>query len=67
MAMTVVLLVGAALLGRSLLRVLAVDPGFRTEGIVAMDLAVPYSEDPQAKARLSPFYAGVFESPARDP
>ena len=37
--MTVVLLVGAALLGRSLLRVLSVDPGFRTDGIVAMDLA----------------------------
>ena len=61
MAMTVVLLIGAALLGRSLLRVLAVDPGFRTDGIVAMDLALPYSEDPQAKARLSPFYAGVFD------
>jgi predicted permease len=59
--MTVVLLIGAALLGRSLLRVLAVDPGFRTDGIVAMDLALPYSEDPQAKARLSPFYAGVFD------
>ena len=61
MAMTVVLLIGAALLGRSLLRVLAVDPGFRTDGIVAMDLALPYSEDPQEKARLSPFYAGVFD------
>jgi putative ABC transport system permease protein len=61
MAMTVVLLIGAALLGRSLLRVLAIDPGFRTDGIVAMDLALPYSEDLQAKARLSPFYAGVFD------
>jgi predicted permease len=60
-AMTVVLLVGAALLGRSLLRVLAVDPGFRTDGIVAMDLALPSSRDPAAKARLSPFYAGVFD------
>lgn len=61
MAMTVVLLIGAALLGRSLLRVLAVDPGFRTDGIVAMDLALPYSQDPQEKARLSPFYSGVFD------
>jgi predicted permease len=26
-----------------------------------MDLAMPYSEDPGAKARLSPFYAGVFD------
>ena len=60
-AMTVVLLIGAALLGRSLLRVLSVDPGFRTDGIVAMDLAVPYSGGSQARARLSPFYADVFE------
>ena len=61
MAITVVLLIGAALLGRSLLRVLSVNPGFRTEGIVAMDLALPYSEDPEAKARLSPFLSGLFD------
>ena len=60
-AITVVLLVGAALLGRSLVRVLSVDPGFRTEGLVAMDLAVAYSEDPSAKERLSPFYAHVLD------
>jgi predicted permease len=59
-AITVVLLIGAALLGRSLLRVLSVNPGFRTEGIVAMDLAVPYSEGPAAKARLVPFYGDLF-------
>ena len=60
MAMTVVLLVGAALLGRSLLRVLSVDAGFRTDGIIAMDLAIPYSEGPEARARLSPFFEDVF-------
>jgi predicted permease len=60
LAITVVLLIGAALLGRSLLRVLSVDPGFRTDGIVAMDLGMPYSEDPAAKARLAPFYADIF-------
>ena len=60
-AITVVLLIGAALLGRSLLRVLSVNPGFRTEGIVAMDLALPYSESPAAKARLVPFYADLFD------
>jgi predicted permease len=59
-AMTVVLLIGAALLGRSLLRVLSVDPGFRTDGIIAMDLSMPYSEDPAARARLSPFFDDVF-------
>ena len=61
MAMTVVLLVGAALLGRSLLRVLSVDPGFRTDGIVAMDVTLPYSGAPEAKARLSSIYADLFE------
>jgi putative ABC transport system permease protein len=40
-AITLVLLVGAGLLGRSLLRVLSVDPGFRTANIVTMEIEVP--------------------------
>jgi putative ABC transport system permease protein len=60
MAITIVLLIGAALLGRSLLGVLSVDPGFRTDGIVAADLALPSVDDPAAKARLSLFYADLF-------
>ncbi len=61
MALTVVLLVGAALLGRSLLRVLSVDPGFRTDGIVTMDVALPSSDAPEPKARLSPFFGVLFD------
>jgi predicted permease len=61
MALTVVLLIGAALLGRSLQRVLAVDPGFRTEGIVAMDVAMPYVEGDTARARLAPFYTDLYD------
>lgn len=38
-AVTLVLMVGAGLLGRSFLRVLSVDPGFRTEQVVTLDLS----------------------------
>ena len=41
LATTMILLVGAGLLGRSLLRVLSIEPGFHTENVVAMDLAFP--------------------------
>jgi predicted permease len=43
-AITLVLLAGAGLLGRSLLRVLSIDPGFRTEHVLTMDLALPTPE-----------------------
>jgi predicted permease len=61
MALTVVLLIGAALLGRSLMRVLSVDPGFRTDGIVTIDLAMPEAEDPQAKAKLTAIFRDLFD------
>jgi ABC-type antimicrobial peptide transport system permease subunit len=41
LAMALVLLVGATLLGRSLLRVLSTNSGFRTENILTMDLQLP--------------------------
>jgi putative ABC transport system permease protein len=50
-ASTIVLLAGAALLGRSLLRVLAVDPGFRTDNALVLDLTWPYSADPGVRLR----------------
>src|SRR5262249_11655530 len=40
-AITLTLLTGAGLLGRSMLRVLAIDPGFETEHVVTMDLKLP--------------------------
>ncbi|HEX6732451.1 MAG TPA: ABC transporter permease, partial [Pyrinomonadaceae bacterium] len=41
MALTLILLVAAGLLGKSFYRLLQVDPGFRTESAVAMELSLP--------------------------
>src|SRR6266436_4810322 len=51
-AITLVLLVGAGLLGRSLMRVLSVDPGFRTEHVVTLDLSFASPGDKDAEKAL---------------
>jgi putative ABC transport system permease protein len=50
-AITLFLVVGAGLLGRSLVKVLEVDPGFRVDKIVTMDVSLPGVEWTNAKAR----------------
>jgi predicted permease len=61
MAITLVLVVGAGLLGRSLMKVLEVNPGFRVDKIVAMDVSLPRVEDPKAKARQGLFFANLID------
>jgi predicted permease len=55
-AMAFVLLAGTALLGRSFLSVAAVDPGYRVDGVVLMNLALTRPADQEGRARLAAFY-----------
>src|SRR5205814_5105417 len=55
-ALTVVLLIGAGLLGRSFQRLLEVNPGFETESAIAMTVSMPEPEEPAAQRRLAQFY-----------
>jgi predicted permease len=55
-ALTLTLLVGAGLLGRSFLRLIAVNPGFRTTGAVVLDLSTPWPETETDAARQRRFY-----------
>ena len=53
-SLSVVLLVGAALLGRTLFHLASVDPGMRVEGLLAQQLAVPDSTpDPELRHLLT--------------
>jgi predicted permease len=60
-AITLVLVIGAGLLGRSLLKVLDVNPGFRVDKIVAMDVSLPWVEDPKAKAAQGVFFSNLID------
>src|SRR5437660_3443323 len=60
-AITVVRVVGAGLLGRSLMKVLEVNPGFRVDKIVAMDVSLPWVEDTKAKAGQGIFFSRLIE------
>lgn len=60
-AVTIVLLTGAGLLGRSLLRVLAIDPGFRTEHIVTIDMVLPQVEKDADKIHRVQLLDSLFQ------
>jgi putative ABC transport system permease protein len=61
LAITLLLLVGAGLEGRSLLRVLSVDPGFRTEQVLTIDLALSHADGETDKVRRVQFINTLFE------
>ena len=61
MAITLVLVVGAGLFGRSLMNVLDVNPGFRVDNIVTMDVSLPWVVDPKAKAGQAIFFSHLID------
>jgi len=62
MALTLMLLIAAGLLGKSFYRLLQIDPGFRTESAVAMELSLPNPpEDEQRYKQLMQSYRRLLE------
>ncbi len=61
-AITLVLVVGAGLLGRSLMKVLEVNPGFRVDKIVTMDVTLPWvqSNDQKGKTDQAIFFSNLI-------
>jgi len=60
-SLTLVLLTGAGLLGRSFLKLLQVDPGFKTGSAVAMTLSLPSTITPKEDEELRQFYAQLLD------
>jgi predicted permease len=62
-SITLCLVVGAGLLGRSLMKVLEVDPGFRVDKIISMDIALPWVNFNQSKPKAAQgiFYANLID------
>ena len=60
-ALTLVLLVGAGLLGRSFQRLLEVTPGFQPESTVTMNVSQPDPATPADQRRLAQFYQRLLD------
>ncbi|HEV2861397.1 MAG TPA: ABC transporter permease [Pyrinomonadaceae bacterium] len=60
-ALTLVLTAGAALLGKSFLQLLSVDPGFRPESAVAMSTSLPTAKDDEQRRRQVLFHEQLLE------
>jgi putative ABC transport system permease protein len=66
-AITLVLVVGAGLFGRSLMKVLEVNPGFRVDKILTMDVSLPEVDAPKAKAGQAIFFSTLIDRLKRVP
>ena len=62
-AITLILVIGAGLLGRSLLKVLELNPGFRVDKIITMDVSLPWADwsDLKAKAGQGIFFSNLID------
>src|SRR5258705_5926871 len=60
MALTVVLLVGASLLIRSFVRLLDVNPGYRTQNAVVLSASLTYDRSPDGSRRRVAFYRDLM-------
>jgi putative ABC transport system permease protein len=60
-ALTLMLLIGAGLLGRSFQRLMEVNPGFQAESAVAMTVSMPQPEDVAGQRRLAQFYQQLLD------
>jgi predicted permease len=60
-ALAVVLLVGAGLLLKSFIRLQQVDPGFKADHVLALDLALPETTYPWASPAVQTFYDTLLE------
>lgn len=66
-AITLVLVVGAGLFARSLMNVLHVNPGFRVDNVVTMDVSLSWVADPEVKAGQAVFFTNLIDRLARIP
>jgi putative ABC transport system permease protein len=67
LALTLVLLVGAGLLGRSFIKLWQTDPGFNTTKALAMTLALPSTVSVAEDERLRQFYVQLLERLQQSP
>jgi putative ABC transport system permease protein len=61
LALTLLLLIGAGLLGRSFLKLMQTDPGFKPEGAVAMTISLPTTLDKTQEQQLQQFHQQLLE------